>query len=79
MASEPSTISARTLAALVVVVTAVLLYSIVVAAAPLLGVAAAAPVVVLYFLWRFVRAHERIAAALEAQAPRPGDDSPDVE
>jgi hypothetical protein len=40
-------------------------YSVLIAEALLLGVVAVLVLIVLYFSWRFVRAHERIAAALE--------------
>jgi len=55
-------------ARIVVVVLAVLtlLYSLLVARAPLAWFGTATTLFVLYLLWRFVRAHERIADALAA-------------
>lgn len=45
-----------------------LLYSVLIARAVLQWVGFVAPLVFLYFVWRFVRAHERIATALESGA-----------
>jgi len=42
-----------------------LLYSLLIARAPLAWVGVMVPLVFLYLVWRFVRAHERIADALE--------------
>ncbi|MEF8840953.1 MAG: hypothetical protein V5A62_04935 [Haloarculaceae archaeon] len=42
-----------------------LVYSVLVAQQILAWFAIAIPLVLLYLFWRFVRAHERIAAALE--------------
>ena len=42
-----------------------LVYSVLIAQQILAWFGIAIPLVVLYLLWRFVRAHERIAAALE--------------
>ncbi|MGM0397850.1 MAG: hypothetical protein ACQEQY_02545 [Halobacteriota archaeon] len=47
-------------------VAAGLLYSIFVMRAPLQILSVIVPLVFLYLLWRFVRAHERIAAAMES-------------
>ncbi|WP_259518246.1 glycerol ABC transporter substrate-binding protein [Halanaeroarchaeum sp. HSR-CO] len=47
-------------------VAVVLLYSVVVMRAPLQILSVIVPLVFLYLLWRFVRAHERIAAAMES-------------
>jgi cell division protein FtsW (lipid II flippase) len=43
----------------------VFLYSLVILRQPLLGTAIALQLVFLYLVWRFVRAHERIADAKE--------------
>lgn len=42
-----------------------LLYGVLIAHAPLAWVGVALPLVALYLFWRLVRAHERIADALE--------------
>ncbi|QCC51034.1 hypothetical protein [Halapricum salinum] len=55
--------------AIAVAAVVVLLYSAFFAAALLLGLIVVVGLVVLYLLWRFVRAAERIATALEAQSP----------
>ncbi|HKJ58561.1 MAG TPA: hypothetical protein VKA37_04980 [Halobacteriales archaeon] len=49
----------------VVVAVAALLYGVLVLGNPLAWLGAALPLVALYLFWRLVRAHERIAAALE--------------
>lgn len=54
-----------------VVAVLVLVYSVFVARAPLELLGFVLPLVFLYLLWRFVRAHERMADALE------GTDRPD--
>jgi hypothetical protein len=56
----------QVLAAIAAVALLTLLYSLLVAQTVLAWFAIAIPLVVLYLLWRFVLAHERIAAALEA-------------
>ena len=45
-----------------------LVYSVLIAGQLLLWVGLISPFVFLYFVWRFVRAHERIAAAQERRA-----------
>ncbi|WP_336133697.1 hypothetical protein [Natronomonas amylolytica] len=45
----------------------ILAYSVLVAQQLLLGASVVAWLLGLYLLWRFIRAHERIAAALEAR------------
>ena len=74
MVADSPTTSPRALALLVIVLLVTFLYSVFVMAAPLAWVGAVAPLVALYLLWRFVRAHERIAAAMEADASH-GTDS----
>lgn len=54
------------------IVAVAFLYSVFVMRAPLQLVGLLGPVVFLYLLWRFVRAHERIADAMEASG-RQGD------
>jgi Flp pilus assembly protein TadB len=51
--------------AIVVVALVTLVYSVVIAQQILAWFAIAIPLVLLYLFWRFVRAHERIADALE--------------
>ncbi len=51
--------------AIVAVAVVTLLYSLLVAQQILAWFGIVIPLVVLYLLWRFVRAHERIAATLE--------------
>jgi uncharacterized membrane protein len=75
MATDPPTVSPRALALLAIVLLVTFLYSVFIMAAPLAWVGAVLPVVGLYLLWRFVRAHERIAAALESQGASTGDDA----
>jgi maltodextrin utilization protein YvdJ len=53
------------LVALAVVALLALAYSLLIAQQVLAWFAIAIPLVLLYLVWRFVRAHERIAAALE--------------
>ncbi len=53
------------LLAIVAVAAITLVYSVLVAQQVLAWFAIAIPLVLLYLFWRFVRAHERIAAALE--------------
>lgn len=55
-------------------VLAALLYSVFVMRAPLQLVSVVVPLVFLYLLWRFVRAHERIADAMESDPGRGGPD-----
>lgn len=56
----------RTVLALIAVVAVlVLAYSVFVTRAPLQLIGFVVPLLFLYLLWRFVRAHERIADALE--------------
>ena len=50
-------------------------YGLFVMRAPLQILSALLPLVVLYLLWRFVVAHERIAAALESDSGRRDTDS----
>lgn len=50
------------------------LYSVFVMRAPLQWLGFVLPLVGLYLLWRFVRAHERIAEALEGPAEADGPD-----
>ncbi len=45
-----------------------LFYSVLIMRAPLQWASIVVPLLVLYLLWRFVRAHERIAAALESDS-----------
>lgn len=52
--------------AIVALGTVSILYSVLVVQRVLLGVGAFVPLLLLYLLWRLVRAHERIAVALEA-------------
>jgi threonine/homoserine/homoserine lactone efflux protein len=52
-------------AAIVVVALVTLVYSVVIAQQILAWFGIAIPLVLLYLIWRFVRAHERIADALE--------------
>lgn len=54
-------------AVLAVAAVIILAYSVLVAQQLLLGASVAVWLLVLYLLWRFIRAHERIAAALEAR------------
>lgn len=68
MAPDSASLSPRALALIVIVVGATFLYSIFIMAAPLAWVSAVVPLLGLYLVWRFVRAHERIAAAMEAGA-----------
>lgn len=68
MAPDSTSLSPRALALVVIVVIATFLYSVFIMAAPVAWISAAVPLVGLYLLWRFVRAHERIAAAMEAGA-----------
>ncbi|MFW6003807.1 MAG: glycerol ABC transporter substrate-binding protein [Halanaeroarchaeum sp.] len=49
------------------IVIAAFLYSVLVMRAPLQIVSIVFPLVGIYLLWRFVRAHERIAAAMESR------------
>lgn len=51
--------------------TIVTAYSIMIAEALLMGVIVTVLLVVLFLFWRFVRAHERIATALEARKQNP--------
>ncbi len=51
--------------AIVVVALVTLVYSVVIAQQILAWFGIAIPLVLLYLIWRFVRAHERIADALE--------------
>ena len=51
--------------AIVVVAVLTLAYSVVIAGQILAWFGIAIPLVLLYLVWRFVRAHERIADALE--------------
>lgn len=53
------------LLAIVAVAAVTLVYSVLVAQQILAWFAIAIPLVLLYLFWRFVRAHERVAAALE--------------
>jgi tetrahydromethanopterin S-methyltransferase subunit C len=53
--------------ALAVLSVAIFAYSFLIAQQLLLGVSVAVWLLILYLLWRFVRAHERIADALEAE------------
>ena len=50
---------------IVVVALITLVYSVLIAQQILAWFGIAIPLVLLYLIWRFVRAHERIAAALE--------------
>jgi hypothetical protein len=68
MSRSDPTADRRLLAAGVVVALLALAYSVVIAGQVALWFAVVPPVVFLYLLWRFVRAHERIATALEAAA-----------
>jgi Flp pilus assembly protein TadB len=62
-------VSERTLFRVAVAVAVLLLvYSVVVAQQLLLWVGIVTPLVLLYLFWRFVRAHERVAAAQERRA-----------
>lgn len=63
----PSNQHPYVLGGLALAVLLVLAYSVLIAQQLLLGVMAAVWLPVLYLLWRFIRAHERIAAALEAR------------
>ena len=53
------------LAAVAVVAILVVAYGLLVAQAGLAAIGIAVPLVALYLFWRFVRAHEQIADALE--------------
>lgn len=53
------------LLAIVAVAAITLVYSLLIAQQVLAWFGIAIPLVLLYLFWRFVRAHERIAAALE--------------
>jgi hypothetical protein len=64
-AMVPESSADRLLVGVVVVAVVSLLYSLLIARAPLVWVGVAFPLAFLYLAWRFVRAHERIAAALE--------------
>ena len=56
----------------ILVVTAVVaLYGVLLTSDLFAWVSVALPLLALYLLWRFVRAHERIAAALETDSSRP--------
>lgn len=68
MAPDSASLSPRALALVGIVVVLALLYSVFIMAAPLAWASAVVPLVALYLLWRFVRAHERIAAAMESSA-----------
>lgn len=68
MAPNSASLSPRALALVVIVVLATFLYSVFIMAAPVAWISAVVPLLGLYLLWRFVRAHERIAAAMEAGA-----------
>lgn len=68
MAPDTASLSPRALALLVIVIAVTFLYSVLFMAAPLAWVSAVVPLLGLYLVWRFVRAHERIAAAMEAGA-----------
>jgi len=68
MSADTSGLSSSAVALVVIVAGAVLVYSVLVMAAPLAGLSVIVPLVALYLLWRFVRAHERIADAMEAGA-----------
>lgn len=76
MAPETRSLSPQVLAIAVVLVVVTFLYSVFVAAAPLAWVGAVVPLVALYLLWRFVRAHERVAAAMEAHVGTAADGEP---
>lgn len=66
MAADSPSMSPQVIALLAIVVLATFLYSVFIMAAPLAWIGAVGPLVFLYLLWRFVRAHERIADSLEA-------------
>lgn len=68
MAPDSTSLSPRALALIVIAVGITFLYSVFVMAAPLAWVSAVFPLLGLYLLWRFVRAHERIASAMETGA-----------
>lgn len=55
------------LVAIAVLAALVLLYSVLVMQRALYAVSFVLPLFLLYLVWRFVRAHERIADALEAR------------
>jgi uncharacterized membrane protein len=57
----------RLLVSLAVAGIVILAYSVLVAQQLLLGASVVVWLLGLYLLWRFIRAHERIAAALEAR------------
>lgn len=61
------------LIAIGVVAAVTLVYSIVIAQAILQWFSIVIPLLFLYLVWRFIRAHERIAAALEARQNQPTD------
>lgn len=54
----------------------VLLYSVLITQQVLAGFGVVIPLLLLYLVWRFVRAHERIADALEARSRDESPDSP---
>lgn len=65
------------LLAIAIVALLALVYSVFVTRALLQWVGLVLPLVFLYLVWRFVRAHERIATALESmEAVRNGGDTP---
>lgn len=51
-------------------IVAMFLYSVLIQRAPLQMVGFVVPVVFLYFVWRFVRAHERLAEAVADSVTR---------
>lgn len=51
----------------------VLVYSFLIAGNLLAGLDIVVPLLLLYLVWRFVRAHERVADALEARSDGPDD------
>jgi threonine/homoserine/homoserine lactone efflux protein len=64
------------LIAIAVLALLALVYSVFIARALLQWVGIVLPLVFLYLAWRFVRAHERIATALESDSARPREGAP---
>jgi phage shock protein PspC (stress-responsive transcriptional regulator) len=56
----------RLLVGIIALLAVTFAYSVVVSQTILLWAATLYPLLIVYFLWRFVRAHERIATAMEA-------------
>lgn len=66
MALQSDRLALGVIAAIFLVAT--LLYSVLILRAPVQWLASLLPLAFLYLFWRFVRAHERMAEALAAEA-----------